>query len=410
MKILQLCKKFPYPLRDGEAIAVNHLGRGLSELGCEMTLLSMNTQKHYFDVKKLPETFDHYKQIETTFVDNSLKITEAFANLFSKDSYHISRFVSKPFADELRSILSKNSFDVVQLETLYLAPYISIIRKYSNAMIVLRAHNVEHEIWSRVSRNTENGIKRRYLNYLTEKLERYEKSVIKSCDLLVPITDRDLASFRAMGYDRRAQVIPIGLNVSDYRADYQSFTRSHSIGYIGSLDWTPNLEGLKWFLEEIWPSAKEIYPTIKMEIAGRNPPKLLEQYGTDQITVVGEVDDAQTFINRHSLVAVPLLSGSGMRAKILEAMAMGKVVITTTLGLEGIEARHKEHVLIADSKEEFVEALNYCMRANGGLTQLAKNARKLVEERYDGISTSRILLKKYQKALEQFPQKAISSV
>ena len=126
MKVLQLCKKFPFPLKDGESIAVTHLSKALKEHGCQMTLLAMNTSKHFFDVNHLPDCFDHYESIHTVDIDNSIKVVDAFKNLFSKDSYHIQRFVSDDFRQKLKQILQQEQFDVVQLETLYLAPYIAV--------------------------------------------------------------------------------------------------------------------------------------------------------------------------------------------------------------------------------------------------------------------------------------------
>lgn len=147
MKVLQLCKKFPFPLKDGESIAVTYLSKAMVNQGCEVTLLAMNTSKHYTDMNSLPDDYDHYKNIYQTEIDNAVKPIKAFLNLFSKDSYHISRFVSSAFEAKLIEVLHSDQFDVVQLETLYLTPYIDTIRKHSNAIITMRSHNIEYEIW-----------------------------------------------------------------------------------------------------------------------------------------------------------------------------------------------------------------------------------------------------------------------
>ena len=191
MKILQICKKFPYPLKDGESLAINSLGKSLKTLGCEMTLLAMNTSKHFFDLKKLPEEYNQYQKIHTVPVDNRIKPFQAFLNLFSTESYHVCRFVSNEFKEKLSSLLQQQSFDVIQLETLYLAPYIPLIRKYSDAIISMRAHNVEHEIWERIVQHTLSKPKRWYLQHLTSKLKRYETEQLQKYDVLLPITERD---------------------------------------------------------------------------------------------------------------------------------------------------------------------------------------------------------------------------
>ena len=216
MKILQLCKKFPYPPKDGETIAITYLSKALHELGCEVSLLAMNTSKHYFDLTQLPKNFNHYKHIRAVEVDNRLKLTDAFFNLFSPNSYHIQRFISPDFEKELIKILQKEDFDVVQLETLYLAPYIPIIKKYSKAVVSMRAHNVEYEIWERITNNTKLFPKKWYLNHLTQKLKKYEIDQLNEYDVLLAITKRDLAFYKKLGYKNKAVVTPVGIDSRNY--------------------------------------------------------------------------------------------------------------------------------------------------------------------------------------------------
>ena len=183
MKILLLCKKFPYPLKDGESIAVHTLSRALSDLGCEVSLLAMNTSKHFYKSSTYPAEASHFKTIRTVAVDNQLKASAAFFNLFSEESYHISRFVSQSFEQTLAEMLQAENYDIVQLETLYLAPYIPIVKAKSQALVSMRAHNVEHEIWERITSHTTNGLKRWYLSHLTKKLRRFESECIAERDL-----------------------------------------------------------------------------------------------------------------------------------------------------------------------------------------------------------------------------------
>ena len=395
MRILQVCKKFPYPLKDGESIAINSLSKSLKALGANLSLLAMNTKKHYFDVKKLPNSFNQYDQISTVDIDNTLKVKDAFLNLFSRESYHISRFVSAAFEQKLIALLKAQSFDVIQLETLYLAPYIPIIRKYSNATISMRAHNVESEIWGRITKNTSFLPKKIYLNHLFKKLQRFEEKMLHQYDLLLPITQRDLDSFKKMGFNGKATVTPIGLDVSDYHADYDSYRKKMSISFIGSLDWMPNIEGLKWFLENVWGDLQKRFPAIELHVAGRNTPDWLMKMNKNNIVVHGEVEDAMEFINQHSIMVVPLLSGSGMRAKILEGMALGKVVLTTKIGVEGIEAKHEEEILIGDNPTTIFEAVEWCNQQNGRLEAIGRNAAVFVENHYDSLRIAEKVMTTY---------------
>lgn len=397
MRILQMCKKFPYPLKDGESIAVTYLAKALNELGCDVTLLAMNTSKHYFDTNNLPDSFNHYESIYFTEIDNRINSVSAFLNLFSSDSYHISRFISKSFEKVLIQLLQSREFDIIQLESLYLAPYIHVIRKYSNAVLCMRAHNVEFEIWERIAKNTANPVKKWYVDHLAVKLKNFEVSKLKEYDLLAPISERDANIFKELGYNNKMQVIPIGIDNRDYMADDASFNNELSISFIGSLDWIPNLEGVEYFLSEIWPELSSQYPKLKLHIAGRNTPQKLLDRNIQNVVFEGEVSNAKDFINKHSIMLVPILSGSGMRAKILEGMALGKVVLTTSLGLEGISAQNKEHVLIADTKSEYIKCIEYCYTHKRDLKEIGQRAQVFISDRYDNLQLAKHLIEAYGK-------------
>lgn len=401
MRILQLCKKFPFPLKDGESIAITSLGKALSETGCDVSLIAMNTSKHHFEVNKLPEELSFYERIETVEIDNQLNWKDALKNLFSSESYHISRFVSSDFESQLRLHLTKNEYDIIQLETLYLMPYMDVIRKFSDAKVVLRPHNVEHEIWERISSNTKAPIKKWYLNHLTKKLKRFEVDQLNACDLLIPITDKDKQTFNSLGCQVDSVVTPIGLDLGGYQPDYSSYKKPVSIGFIGSLDWQPNIEGLQWFLKDIWSSLSQKYPDIKFHIAGRNTPDWMHQLNDPNIIIEGEVDCAKQFINQHSLMIVPLLSGSGMRAKIIEGMALGKIVVTTKMGLEGIQATNKKEVIIADKLKDFEDGLDFCFSHNGSLKNIGEAARSFVDTNFDTLTFAERLSKSYFSLIKE---------
>lgn len=372
------------------------LSRALHELGCEVSLLAMNTRKHYFGDDGRPEALGHYRAIYKVPVDNRVKPADAFLNLFSRESYHITRFISPAFRSQLIKVLKNNTFDLIQLETPYLSPYIPTIRQYSDALVAMRAHNVEHEIWRRIAANTTFLPKRWYLKHLAGKLFRYEVEQLKQYDILVAITQRDLDHFRKLGYKNSAVVAPIGICAEAYQPDYDSYRRPLSLSFIGSLDWMPNLEGLQWFLQKAWEPLQKAHPGLEFHIAGRNTPgDWRHKLASKNIIIQGEVPDAAEFINGHSLMVVPLLSGSGMRAKILEAMALGRVVLSTSVGLEGIAARPGKDVLVADTPDQFLNQVEFCLRQGRQLEYMGRQARNLAVEQYDSRAIARRLLDVY---------------
>lgn len=400
MKILQLCKKFPYPLKDGESIAVTYLTRALVELGCEVTLLSMNTSKHHIDVIDLPEDFNHYTSIHTVEVDNRLRIGDAFANLFSEKSYHVSRFESKEFEAKLIEVLQSEDFDVVQLETLYLSPYIDLIKKHSDAVVAMRAHNIEFEIWERISKGTEFLPKKLYLNHLTKKLRKYELNKLKDYDYLLAISQRDLEQFKKLGYKNGAMATPIGLQLEKYKV-HQSKTTEQSLCFIGAMDWIPNAEGFNWFLEKVWPLVHDVNPNAQFHVAGRNTPPELLALNSKNVFIHGEVDDAIEFISQYDMMVVPLFSGSGMRVKIIEAMALEKCIVSTSLGAEGIKVTDGENIAIADDAQTFASQILDLIAQHDKRKQIGERARSFVMEYYDQKHIALALVEKYKYIKEK---------
>ncbi len=397
MRILQLSKKFTFPAKDGESIAVNNLGKALSDLGCEVSLLAMNTSKHYGSTETPSDEGAFYKETHFVDVDNRLSVWGAFSNLFSEESYHIQRFVSKDYENKLIELLKENTYDVIQLETLYLAPYIDTIRKYSKAKVVMRSHNVEYEIWERIAKNTSFLPKRKYIEHLTEKLKRFEASVMDKYDLLLAITQRDLTTYRESGYMGNAINVPIGIDSRRYIPNILAYKEPLTLGFIGSLDWMPNIEGLTWFLENIWEEVLEEFPCLSFHIAGRNTPKWLKDSSYRNVMVHGEVESAKAFMNQHSVMVVPLTSGGGMRVKILEGMALGRVVLSTTIGIEGIHAAQGKNAFITDTVEEFKDAIRACLENDVKTRWFGENARRFIEEDFDNLAIGKKLLKEYHK-------------
>jgi glycosyltransferase involved in cell wall biosynthesis len=402
MKILQLCKKFPFPLKDGESIAVTYLSKAFCSLGCEVTLLSMNTSKHFVDLEKHHGETDHYKKIVTVPLDNRVRWHKALINLFSHESYHVSRFISKEFDEKLIEILTEQQFDVVQLETMFLTPYIETIRKHSNAMIALRAHNIEFEIWERITSNTSFLLKKVYLKHLTGKLKKYELSNLNEYDYLVAISDRDLFKFKSLGYKNGAISTPIGLDIAEYNSkNTELVAPKKSLCFIGALDWIPNREGLEWFLEEVWPKIYLKHPEAELHVAGRNTPEEILRLKKPGLLVHGEISDSRSFILSHDTLIVPLFSGSGMRVKIIEGMALGRCIISTSLGMEGINVAHNHEIMVADTANEFISCINSIFENPEKAKKIGKNARKYVSKNYDYLKVAKELLHKYKSVLQK---------
>lgn len=399
MHILQLCKKFPYPLHSGEAVAVTYMARALHEHGVMLDLLSMNTLRHTVDTSNAQAHLPHYRVIRTVSVDNRVKPIPALYNLLWRRSYHIQRFVSRAYAQALTDMLQSTHYDVVQLESLYLAPYIPLIREHSSAIVAMRAHNLEGEIWERITANA-HGIKQWYLRQLTRQLYRYEQQVMQQYDLLLTMSERDLEQYHQLGYAGEACVVPIGLDIAGYRPTDKAYHGKPTLAFIGTLDWQPNIEGLAWFLSAVWPAVLTRMHHAELYIAGKGELPDFLRVPLAGVTVVGEVDSAVEFIDQHAIHVVPLLSGSGMRVKILEAMAMARVVVSTKIGMEGICVESGREAFVTDGAEHMTNTILECV-SRSQLSLIGKNARARIIQNYSYIKSAEIVLNRYLLQLKR---------
>lgn len=386
MKILQITKKFPYPAKDGEVIAIFNAIKGFKALGHQVKTLSLNTNKHYFDVTKLPEHIKQLADFEAVEIDTSIKAADAFFNLFTNKSYNIERFFSYEFEEAITKNLSDEKFDVVYLEGIYLMRYIDVIRQNTNAQVVLRVHNVEYVIWERLARDTPNPLKKLYLNLLMKRLKRFELSHINLADKVIAVSKDDENIFKQNGLKKSSISIPIGYDLTaDDTIDF-SKEKNNSVCFIGSMDWMPNYEGIQWFLNEVWALVIKQIPTAQFYLAGRSFPDELLNLKQAGVQVLGEIDNAQSFILGNAVFVVPLFAGSGMRVKVIEAMALGRAVVSTTIGAESIHYTNGENILTANDKADFANAIVRLLNDNNLRRQIGIRAQQLIRNEYENKS------------------------
>jgi polysaccharide biosynthesis protein PslH len=397
MRILQLMNKVPWPPKDGGAIACLNLTKGFSMLGHEVTVLSMNTTKHHIRIKDMPADLRKKADFRLVEVPASINWVEATLNLlFSKLPYNAQRFISDEFSQELAKLLNEKAFDVIQLEGLYLCPYIPVIRKYSKALISYRAHNIEYEIWERTATLSE-GFRSKYLRNLSKRIKRFEVSYLNAYDLLVPITDRDGIILDKLGNSKPRHTSQTGIDFASLVPTARKL-EFPSLFHIGALDWAPNQEGLIWFFNNCWPKIHSQNPELKFYLAGRNAPEWFERIiKLEGVVYLGEINDAYDFINSKAVMVVPLFSGSGMRIKIIEGMALGKPIVTTDIGTEGIPTENGKNILIANDVDRFVDAINQLIHDRALSDRIGKSAIGFIQEKYDNLSQAEALVEFYKQ-------------
>lgn len=395
MKILFLCNKSPWPPKEGGSMAMNQLIEGLIEAGHSVKVLAVNSEKYHTNKKDVPEQYLKKTNIEWVDVDLQVKMWPAFIHFISGKSYHVSRFVSTAFHAKLLEILKKENFDIIQLETLFLGPYIPLIRANSTSKIVLRQHNIEHLIWKRMYLQNRFSLKGIYFHHLYKTLKEYELNIINQVDAVLPITEKDAGFFRKH-CQTKIQTIPFGIDIPEEKEAQEP---ENALFYIGAMNWMPNIEGLRWFLKNVWPALSIKFPKLKFYIAGREMPAWLLRLKTKNIIVLGEVEDAEQFVRSKKIAVVPILSGSGIRVKIIESMSLGKAVVSTSTGAEGIDFEAGKNISIADNAGSFIQNISILYTQPEIANKMGREARRLIAEQHSTEDIIQRLTGLYQEIL-----------
>lgn len=379
MRILQLCHKPPLPAKDGGCIAMNNLTKAILQQGHEVKVLAMTTHKHPVNLEQLPEDYKQNTQFESVFVNTQVNIFSFLKSWFLNRSYYIERFISKQFEYKIKELLQQEQYDIILLESIFVAPYIATIKQNSNAKIVLRTHNIEFQIWERLAKQRMTIFKKVIFSHLARKLKRVELATFENIDGYMAISQQDYNYFHKKFPQVSGIVLPFGLDIDDYdNEDEYMPSENPKLFHIGSLAWKPNLEGIEWFLDDVWEEIHENFPTLTFTLAGRAIPDKIAKKRIPNVKIVGEVEDANEFMSENDIMIVPILSGSGIRVKIIEGMALGKAIITTTIGAEGLTVENEKHLFIADSPKEFIYAIARCIKTPDICTFIGENAKNFV--------------------------------
>ncbi len=396
MKILQLCHKPPFPVRDGGCLAINQISQGLLAQNNELHILTIATPKHPFLPKEYPKGYLKKTNLKSVYVDTRLNVVDAFSNLITQDAYHVSRFFSPDVDRSITELLAKEEFDIILLESIFVAPYIGSIRRLSKGRIVLRSHNLEFSIWHRLAKSHKSGLKKTYLKILARQLKNYEVELLNQIDGLVAINVDEQKHYRRLGFKGPACTIPFGIEPDQYLPEKENFN-ANSVFHLGSMDWKPNEEGIEWMLEKVWPLVCKKNKDVKLYLAGRQMPEWLKILNLPQVEIVGEVDDAKDFINAHHIMIIPLLSGGGMRVKMIEALALAKPIVSTQLGAKGVTVQHEESAMIATAPRDFAESILQLLNDPEKAEGMGLSGRALVQEFYDNTKLASSLQKFLQK-------------
>lgn len=400
MKVLQLTYRVPFPPTDGGAIGIYNITKGLSENGCSIDLVAINTPKHSQPKDAMKHLVKNQYDI---FVDTKISLIKVLCNIACKKiPYNVERFVSKNVEKQLQKLLTENQYDFILIEGAFVVHYIDFIKKVTSSPIIVRTHNIEYVIWHRLSLNEKNPFKKWYFAHLSTRLKTFEANYYQKADGIAAITPEDKQRLSELKVNKPIiDVIPAGVVLQNKKTLEKIEVETNSIFIISALDWEPNIEGLKWFLDNVWGKLIQINPAIHLHIAGKSTPEWLLTSKIKNATIHGFVEDANLFKQSYQIMLVPLLSGGGMRVKIIEGMAQEKCIISTKIGAEGIHYTDKHDIVIAENPQEWIETIQYYLKNHLERRNIEINALKLASSEYDNLSITKKYIDLYQKIISQ---------
>jgi len=399
LRILQLCNKPPLPAIDGGCIAMLNMAEGLMASGCTVKILAIATDKHPWKPEKISREFLKQTSLDAVYIDTTVKRLPAFLSLFKSSSYNVERFYSLAFEARLVEILARNEFDIIQLESLYVTPYISAIRRMSKAKIILRAHNTESDIWKKNAEEEKDLFKRTWFQDLATKLEKHERNALNLVDVIVPITTQDEERLKYLaGPGKNFHTSTFAMRSSP--VPQHGTVQEKTVFHIGAMDWKPNSDGINWLMEKVWPLVLNQVPEAELHLAGKGM-DTTQPPAVPNVFLHGEVESAAAFMAQYKVMAVPLHSGGGIKVKVVEGMFAGKPIVTTPVGAEGIAFTQGVDLHVVSAPGEFAEKLIALLKDDTLARESGMNAQKTAAEHHELIRVTEKLCDFYRTILTQ---------
>jgi sugar transferase (PEP-CTERM/EpsH1 system associated) len=379
MRILVIDEEFPYPLDSGKRIRTYNLLSRLA-VGCELHYLAFgSTDSESYTA--LSEARMNPIPVPATIPPQSgpLFYLRLAANLFSRYPYIVKRHYSTLFQTCLNEAIAKIRPDLILCEW---TPYAVYVRENASVPRIVVAHNVEQRIWQRYYEHEESPFKKWYIGRQMVKVASFERRVFNQVEGAVAVSEHEASEIKSLNIDLPVQVVENGVD-PDYFTPSLSEPQAESLVFVGAMHWRPNQDAIQYFVDEVLPLLRSHRPEATITVVGQGPPPHIQKLGARPgVHIVGRVEDVRPYVDAATVYVVPLRIGGGTRLKILEALAMSKAVVSTSVGAEGLDVIDGTHILIGDTAAAFAERIERLL-ADGALRRkLGEEGRKLVGERY----------------------------
>ena len=402
MKILAILLSPPDPATAGHRVRNRSLLRSLALEGHEVTVLAFASPEEIATPSREFRGLCHEYHLLPAPESSSL---HRFCAVFGPKPYGAVRLTVPAMQSLVREHLAKTAFDVILCDDCYMA---GNIPAGNHVPVVLNKHDITCRIVRQFAASERNPLKKLYAALEAGKIERLEKSACDLAEAVAVCSACDGEVLREISPNVRQFVVPNVVDVEKYAPSAHGDGRT--VLFVGAMDWLPNQDGADFLVHDILPRLRQLVPSVRVVLAGRNPsPAMLRRYAEfPDVTFTGTVAELRPIIARSAVCVVPLRIGSGTRLKILEASAMAKPVVSTTLGAEGLDLRHGHEILLEDNPRLFAEAVALLLTDPARAAAIGSAARLAVEKHYS-IPALRRQLRQLLAAVHANPAAAGSS-
>jgi len=390
MRILWLKTDLLLPLDKGGKLRTWHLMRHLAKQHEISYLAFAEPDQPQADITGMREVAS---RVETVTRSEPAKGTwrfyaDAAMHVVDPLPYAVGKYRSAEFRRRFDALVAEIDFDLIVCDFLF--PAVNLPKQLPCPAVIF-THNVESEIWRRHAETKTGALAKLLYGMQYRRMLRYEGDALRRFDGVLAVSDADRDTFNRIypgAIQRPAHVVPTGVDTAFFTAA-PSEAPSRQLVFTGSMDWLPNEDSMLYFSRDVLPLIRAEEPDVQLSIVGRAPTPAVKQLGEQAgVTVTGRVDDVRPYMRDGAVYIVPLRIGGGTRLKIFEAMAMGKAVVSTTVGAEGLPVTNGEHLLLADQPDTFARAVVQLLRDVDRRRQLEAAARTLVVETYDWAAVS----------------------
>jgi sugar transferase (PEP-CTERM/EpsH1 system associated) len=391
MRVLYFAPRIAWPIISGAHLRDFYFARFLAE-HAQLTYIGLVNEEAGAQAEVMRQQLGNGAEVIALRRDAGYRPANIVRGLLGPTPLNVLNFTSARVLAEVDRILGGQTFDTIQIESMHLIAYARRIRRIApQARLILDWHNIESEILARYAENDSNPVRAWYARRTSTLSRNVENELLHLCDAHTVCSEREREVLQQRQPGARIEVVGNGVDCDFFSADGAADAEPRDVLFMGRMDYHANVDAALYFVKHTWPLIHARRPELRLVIVGAQPAKAILALREQGITVTGTVDDVRPYYRSALTSVVPLRVGGGTRLKVLEAMAAGTPVVSTTLGAEGLAVTPGDEILIADTPQAMADAITGLQAGSPQWARLAENGRRVVRTKYDWSVVGEIL-------------------